>query len=207
VFGHITIPGGTFMKISLGAKTIVYPTPVFVVGTYDTEGKPNVMTASWGGLCCSSPPSLSVALRKATYSYGSIVERKAFTINIPSEDHIKAADYFGLVSGREQDKFSATGLTPVKSDLVDAPYIREFPFALECRLTHTVEVGLHVQFIGEIMDIKADESMLDEKGDLDIGKVKPCLFTPVSRTYYGVGKPLGTAFSIGKDFKSGKGSG
>ena len=187
------------MKKSLGAKTIVYPTPVFVVGTYDSAGKPNVMTASWGGICCSSPPCVAVALRKVTYSYGNIAGRKAFTINIPSETYAKEADYFGLVSGKDTDKFAVTGLTPVKSELVDAPYIMEFPFVLECKVLHTVEVGLHTQFIGEIIDIKAEESMLNEKGSLDIEKVKPFLFAPESRAYYKVGQYLGKAFSIGKE--------
>jgi flavin reductase (DIM6/NTAB) family NADH-FMN oxidoreductase RutF len=191
------------MKKSLGAKTIVYPAPVFVVGTYDRQGKPNVMTASWGGLCCSSPPCVAVALRKATYTYGNIVERKAFTINIPSAQYIKEADFFGLVSGKNNDKFAATGLAPVKSDLVDAPYIREFPFILECKLVHTADVGSHTQFIGEIVDIKAEESMLNEKGLLDIEKVKPVLFAPESRAYYGIGQFLGKAFSIGKEIGSG----
>jgi len=187
------------MKKSLGAKTIVYPTPVFVVGSYDKDGKPNVMTASWGGICCSSPPCVAVALRKATYSYGNIVEQKAFSINIPSEAFLKHADYFGLVSGKDTDKFAAAKLTPVKSDLVDAPYIKEFPFVLECKVMHIVEVGLHTQFIGQIMDLKAEESMLDEKGSLDIAKVKPFLFTPESRSYYGIGQYLGKAFSAGKE--------
>ena len=186
------------MKRSLGAKTIVYPTPVFVVGSYDKQGRPNVMTASWGGICCSKPPCLAVSLRKVTYSYGNVVERKAFTINIPSETFAGQADYFGLVSGKDTDKFAATGLTPVKSDLVDAPYIGEFPFILECKLLHTVEVGLHVQFIGEIMDVKAEEAVIGEDGSPDIEKLKPAIFTPGSRGYYGVGKYLGKAFSIGK---------
>lgn len=187
------------MKKSIGAKTIIYPIPILVVGTYDKAGKPNVMTAAWGGICCSSPPCVAVSLRKATYSYGNIVERKAFTINIPSETYVKEIDYFGIVSGKNKDKFSAAGLTPVKSDLVDAPYVKEFPFALECRMLHTIEIGLHTQFIGEIMDIKADESMLDENGSLDIEKIKPILFAPESRTYYRVGQYLGKAFSIGKE--------
>ena len=115
------------MKKSLGANTIVPTTPVWVVGTYDDEGKPNVMTAAWGGVCCSKPPCIYVSLRKATYTYGNIMERKSFTVSIPSEAYTKEADYFGITSGKTVDKFSATGLTPVKSDLVDAPYVKEFP--------------------------------------------------------------------------------
>jgi flavin reductase (DIM6/NTAB) family NADH-FMN oxidoreductase RutF len=187
------------MKKSVGAKTLVYPTPVFVVGTYDKNGKPNVMTAAWGGICCSKPPCVAVSLRKPRYSYENIVAHKAFTVNITPEQYVKEADYFGIVSGRNRDKFAASGLTAVRSDLVDAPYIKEFPFALECSLLQTVEIGIHIQFIGEIIDIKADEAMLDEKGVPAIEKVKPVLFAPEMQAYYGVGNFLGKAFSIGKE--------
>ncbi|MDA8324951.1 MAG: flavin reductase family protein [Nitrospiraceae bacterium] len=184
---------------SLGAKILFYPTPVMVVGTYDKEGRPNVMTAAWGGVCCSAPPSIAVSLRKATYSYGNLVERKAFTISIPSEAHMKEADYFGMVSGKNEDKFKATGLTPVRSQVVDAPYVGEFPFIVECRLIHTVEIGLHTQFIGEVADIKVDPSVLSENGATpDMEKLRPLIFTPESRLYYGVGNLLGKAFSVGK---------
>ena len=186
------------VKKSLGAKTIVYPTPVLIIGTYDKDGKPNAMNVAWGGLCCSNPPSIAISLRKATYTYGSIVGRKAFTVNIPSETYVKEADYFGIVSGVTEDKFSAAKLTPVKSILVDAPYIKEFPIVLECKLTHTVEIGLHTQFIGQIMDTKIDELALDENNVPDIKKIKPILYTPEVRAYYAVGECLGKAFSIGK---------
>lgn len=187
------------MKKSLGAKSIVYPTPVFVVGTYDERGKPNVMTAAWGGICCSSPPCVAVALRKATHTYSNIVERKAFTINIPSERFVKEVDYFGVASGRDEDKFSKTGLTPIKSELVDAPYILEFPFLLECTLLHSIEIGLHTQFIGKILDVKVETSILNDEGTTDIEKLRPMLYAPESRTYHGVGSVLGRAFSIGKE--------
>ncbi len=192
------------MKKSLGAKTLAFPTPVWIVGTYDKEENPNVMTVAWGGICCSKPKSVNISLRKATYSYGNIVERKAFTISIPSEKHVKEADYFGIATGKKVDKFAATGLTPVKSDLVDAPYVKEFPLILECKLIHTIEVGLHTQFIGEIVDVKADESVLGEKGLPDIEKVRPILFGPEIRTYHGIGKYLGQAFSIGKEISQQK---
>ncbi len=190
------------MKISLGAKTLVYPTPVFVVGTFDHAGRPNVMTASWGGICCSQPPCVAVSLRKATYSYGNILERKAFTISIPSEAHVKAVDYFGLVSGRDADKFAATKLTPVKSDRVDAPYVKEFPLVVECKLAHVVELGLHTQFVGEVVDVKANESVMGAGGLLDVAKVKPLAFTPDTQAYYGIGPFLGQAFTVGRDLRS-----
>ena len=186
------------MKKSMGARTLVFPTPVWVVGTYDKEGKPNVMTAAWGGICCSQPPCVAVSLRKATYTYGNMMERKAFTVNVPPEEKSREADYIGIVSGKNVDKFAATGLTPVRSELVDAPYVKEFPLVLECRLLRTVEIGLHTQFIGEIIDVKADESVLGEGGLPDIEKVKPIVYSPEVRSYHGIGRNLGSAYSLGK---------
>lgn len=189
------------MKKSLGAKTLVYPIPVWVIGTYDKERKPNAATVAWGGICCSQPPCVAISLRKATYSYGNIVEHKAFTVNVPPEKYVKEAHYFGTVSGRNVDKFSEAGLTSVKSDLVDAPYVKEFPLVLECKLIHTIEIGLHTQFIGEIMDVKADEQVLSENEITDIEKIKPIIFAPDSSSYYGIGRSIGEAFSIGKKRK------
>jgi flavin reductase (DIM6/NTAB) family NADH-FMN oxidoreductase RutF len=186
------------MKKSLGAKTLVYPTPVFVVGTYDQAGKPNVMTAAWGGICCSQPPCVAVSLRKATYTHGNLLARKAFTISIPSEEHVQQADYIGLVSGRSVDKFAATKLTPVRSELVDAPYVKEFSLIVECKLAHVIELGLHTQFVGEVMDVKAEESVMAKGGSLDITKVKPLVFAPDSQAYYGIGQFVGQAFSVGQ---------
>jgi flavin reductase (DIM6/NTAB) family NADH-FMN oxidoreductase RutF len=185
------------MKQSLGAKTLVYPTPVFVVGTYNSQGRPNAMTASWAGICCSRPPCVAVSLRKATYTYANLVARNAFTISIPSEDYLKQTDFIGLVSGKELDKFAKTRLTPVRSQLVDAPYIAEFPLVLECKLAHTFELGLHTQFVGEILDVKAEEAVLDANGLADIKKVRPLVFTPDTQQYFGIGNFLGQAFSVG----------
>jgi flavin reductase (DIM6/NTAB) family NADH-FMN oxidoreductase RutF len=188
------------MKKSIGAQPIVYPSPVFVVGTYDLEGRPNVMTAAWGGICCSAPPCVSVSLREATYTYSNILERKAFTISIPSEKYVKEADYFGIATGKQVDKFSATGLTPAKSEVVDAPYVSEFPFILECQLLRSVEIGGHTQFIGEIKDVKVDEDVIKDGGRL-IEKITPLIFALDSMSYYGVGKYVAKAFSIGKEIK------
>lgn len=186
------------MKKSIGAITVVYPTPVFVVGTYDKYAKANAMVAAWGGICCSDPACVSISLREATYTYSNILDKKAFTINIPSESYIKEVDYCGIVSGKAEDKFAATGLTPVKSEFVDAPYIKEFPLILECSLLHSIKVGLHTLFIGQIKDVKVEEGALTKEGLPDIEKIKPLIFNPSSRTYYSTGKCLGNAFSIGK---------
>jgi len=189
------------MKKSVGAKTLLFPTPVLMVGTYDQTGKPNLMCAAWGGICCSQPPCVSVSLRKATHSYAGIIERKAFTVGIACESKMIETDYLGMASGRDVDKFAATGLTHVKSDVVDAPYAAEFPVVLECRLLHIVEVGLHTQFIGEIIDVKADEDVFSEDGQLDIMKIKPLIYDTSHKGYHGVGPLLGKAFTVGKSLQ------
>jgi flavin reductase (DIM6/NTAB) family NADH-FMN oxidoreductase RutF len=189
------------MKKSFGPQTLAYPTPVFIIGTYDTDGRPNVMTAAWAGICCSNPPAVSVSLRQNRHTYTAIVERKSFTISIPSEEHVREADYFGIVSGKKSDKFAITGLTPIRSELVDAPYVGEFPMVLECRLLQTVPLGTHDLFIGEIMDVKVEEHLLLPDGNPDIEKIKPLIFAPGSQSYYGVGPFVEKAFSIGKTLK------
>ncbi|UCD76548.1 MAG: flavin reductase family protein [Phycisphaerales bacterium] len=186
------------MKKSLGAKTIVYPTPVFVVGSYDTEGRPNIMTASWGGVCCSQPPSLAVSIRKERHSYENIIASGGFTVNVPSVAQVSAADYAGIYSGRDEDKFAALGLTPVRSDLVNAPYIEEFPLILECALRQTVEIGIHTQFIGEILDVKIDPEMLDDDGNPDPAKIRPFAYAPGEGGYWAIGERVGQSFSAGK---------
>jgi flavin reductase (DIM6/NTAB) family NADH-FMN oxidoreductase RutF len=189
------------MKQSRGARTIVYPTPVFIVGTYDAEGRPNMMAAAWGGMACSRPPAVTVALRAATLTHGNIVARQAFTVSIPSEAYVEAADYVGIISGRDADKFAETGLTPVGSELVDAPYVAEFPLVLECSLLHTLEIGLHTLFVGEILDVKAEVDVLNAEGKVAIEKVRPLIFAPDGGGYFGVGDYLGPAFEIGRRIK------
>ena len=186
------------MKKSFGAKTLAFPNPVWCVGSYDAQGQPNVMTIAWGGICCSSPPAVTISLRKATYTYGNIMERGAYTISIPSTDHAREADYVGMVSGKKENKFETTGLTPIKSDLVDAPYVEEFPMILECNVIHTLEIGLHTQFIGEILDVKVDEKALNGKGLPDMGKVAPFIYGSEIQSYHRIGDQVAKAFDIGK---------
>lgn len=186
------------MKKSIGPKPVLFPTPVLIVCTYDAQGVPNAMNVAWGGIACSEPPCVAISVRDHRKTYENIMEKKAFTINIPSEKHMKEADYFGIVSGKTEDKFKATGLTPVKSDLVDAPYIKEFLVVLECALKATHKLGIHTQFIGEIKDIKVEESALNAKGFPDPEKMKAFMFDPSTSAYYATGKFLGQAFLIGK---------
>jgi flavin reductase (DIM6/NTAB) family NADH-FMN oxidoreductase RutF len=181
------------MKKSIGAKTFAIPSPVWVVGTYDTEGKPNVMTAAWGGICCSRPPCVYVSLREATYTYNNIIRKKAYTVNIPGVKYVKESDYFGIVSGRDTNKLLDTNLTSKRSLVVDAPYVEEFPMFLECKLKDTVNLGLHTVFVGEIIDVKIGEEFLTD-GRPDMSKIDPILFSAGDRYYYKSGGKLIKAF-------------
>lgn len=169
-----------FIKRSQGVKNLVFPEPAMVIGSYDKDGKPNIMTAAWFGVANSRPLKVSVSLRPATYSYHCITANMAFTVNVPDASLINYVKFAGKYSGKDMNKFEETGLTPVKSEYVNAPYIEEFPIVLECKVTEYHDLGSHRQFIGEVVDAKIDERLLD--GD---GKVNMDLFNPI---IYGQGK-------------------
>ena len=171
---------GTQNKRSLGVKNLVFPEPAMVIGSYDKDGKPNIMTAAWFGVANSRPFKVSVSLRPATYSYHCIMASQAFTVNVPDASLISYVKFAGKYSGRDMNKFTETGLTPVRSEYVDAPYVKEFPIVLECKLTEYHDLGSHRQFIGEVVDAKIDERLLREDG-----KVNMDLFDPV---VYGQGE-------------------
>jgi flavin reductase (DIM6/NTAB) family NADH-FMN oxidoreductase RutF len=163
-------------RIALEPTTVLHPHPVLLVGTFGADGKPNLMAAAWGGICCSDPPCVAVSLREATLTYHNILHAKAFTIGIPSRKHVAAADYVGIVSGRDHDKFRDTGLTPLRSAKVNAPLAAELPFSLECTLFQHHKLGLHTIFIGEIVGIQADEDILGPRGLPDIEKTQAVLW-------------------------------
>jgi len=188
------------MKESLGAKTISFPLPVYLVGTYDQNGKANIMTAAWGGIVASNPPCLAVAVQPPRWSHEAIIKNRAFTVSIPNSKQAEAADFAGIVSGKEHDKFAEAGLTAVKSDLVKAPYVDECPVVIECELYKSLELGSHTLFVGCIMDVKAEENLKAPDGSLDMAKVDPIVFN-YGGDYHQVGASVGKAFSIGKNLK------
>ena len=169
-----------YTKQSLGVKNLVFPEPAMVIGSYDKDGKPNIMTAAWFGVANSRPLKVSVSLRPATYSYHCIMANMAFTVNVPDASLISYVNFAGKYSGIDMNKFEETGLTPVKSEYVNAPYIEEFPIVLECKVTEYHDLGSHRQFIGQVVDAKIDERLLNKDG-----KVNMDLFNPI---IYGQGK-------------------
>ncbi|MGB9978911.1 flavin reductase family protein [Methanobacterium sp.] len=131
-----------------------YATPIFIIGTYDEKGKPNAMNAILGEMSCSDPQHISISIKETTITHKNILDKEAFTLNVPSQTYIKQTGSLITECGKNEDKFTAIGLTPVKGELVDAPYIKEFPLALECKLVNTTEIGLCTSFTGEILDAK-----------------------------------------------------
>ncbi len=182
---------GCIMKKSIGPETLLFPVPSVLVGTYDIENKPNIMTAAWTGVINSNPKMISVSLRKATYSYGNILATEAFTISVPSLNYLNEVDYAGTKSGRVVNKFQETGLTPIKSDFVNAPFVEEFPVILECKLIKSEDLGLHTIFYGEILDTKIDEVYLKENNKFDAIELSPIGFVPSISSYYSIGDYVG----------------
>ena len=121
-------------RIDLGPTPLAYPLPAFLVGTYDSEGKANIMTVAWGGLCCSEPPCVAVSIRPGRYSHEAVIARKAFTVNVPSVALAGKVDFAGMACGKTSDKFRELGLTAEPSSFVDAPCVAQCPLILECRL-------------------------------------------------------------------------
>jgi flavin reductase (DIM6/NTAB) family NADH-FMN oxidoreductase RutF len=175
------------MKMSLGPKTLALPSPVWVVGSYGPEGQPNISVVAWASICCSAPPCLAISLRPSRATHANILQRQAFTVNIPSRRFLPESDLAGAVSASQADKFSLTGLTAVPSQLVDAPYIQQFPLVLECRLRQQIELGSHTQFIGEILDVKAEDGVLGAGGLPVAQKIDPILCSAPESAYYALG--------------------
>ena len=185
----------SFDKVSLGQRTMIYPMPVYVVGSYDENNVPNMMAVAWAGINSSVPARVSISISTQRYSYNNIVNNKAFTISIPSSKYLNEVDYVGNISGRDENKFESTGLTAVKADSVNAPYVKEFPLVLELKVISVEDYGSesHVQIIGEIMDVKADPDYLTVDGNPDISKIDPLIFSYGTQDYHRVGSRVGTA--------------
>lgn len=186
------------MKVSLGATHAATPAPVWVVCAYDPAGRACGATVAWACPCCSSPLAMAVSLRRERHTHAAILHSRAFTVNVPFEAQVVQTDFFGLVSGAKTDKFAAAGLTPVKSDVVNAPSIAEFAVSLECRVLGVHDLGAHDQFIGEIVDVKADASVLDPNGKIDLARIGALVYSPHRQEYFGLGRSLGKAFAPGK---------
>lgn len=188
-------------KREIGARNFLYPMPTTLVGA-DVKDRPNYETIAYCGIVNFKPPMISVASAKSHYTNIGIHENKTFSVNIPSEEMVKATDYCGTVSGHKADK-SAVFQT-FYGKLKTAPMIVECPINLECKLIVNLFFGgIDEIFIGEIVECYAEDGFLSN-GLPDVKKIKPIIYSAYDNRYWGVGEYLGKAFSIGKKFKSKK---
>jgi flavin reductase (DIM6/NTAB) family NADH-FMN oxidoreductase RutF len=164
------------------------PVPVVLVSCGHGE-QANIITIAWTGILCSNPPQIGIGVRPVRHSHGLIQQTGEFVINIPGERLLGEMEYCGFVSGRDADKFDTSGLTPVPGSAMQTPIIAESPINLECRLAHTLPLGSHDLFVGEVVAVQISEELLDERGRVDDGKLQPILFT--GDGYWGLGEMLG----------------
>ena len=183
-------------RVNYGAKPIMLPQPVLIIGTYDENGVPNAMNAAWGITTDFKEITISLSEHKTTDNFKS---RKAFTVSMATEDYVVACDYVGIISGNDEpDKLKKAGFTVSASSFVDAPVINELPMCLECELvSYDVKTGC---MVGNIINVCAEESVLtDDK--IDPAKLEPITYDPVNHTYRKLGEIVGKAFSDGKQVK------
>ena len=186
------------MRKNFGPKTLCYPMPVYIIGTYNADGTPNAMNAAWGGI--SEEKEISICVDSGHKTAENLQARKAFTVSMATAQQMTACDYVGIVSGnKEPDKFAKAGFHTVKSEFVDAPLIQELPMALECRvISYDPET---CRLVGEIVNVCADESVLVDRGNVDAAKLQPITYDPMNHHYLVLGEKVGQAFHDGKALK------
>lgn len=178
-------------KLEMPPGEALYPVPVALVSSIDkTTKKANIITIAWCGIICSNPPLISVSIRPSRFSHKLISETKDFVINIPKSDMVTKVDLCGVRSGKDTDKFKACSFTAAPASKVASPMIKECPVNIECGLKDIVKLGAHDMFIGEVLAVHADESVIGENGDIDYGKAKPFVFN--QGEYWDLGKKIGT---------------
>lgn len=185
------------MRKELKISPMVYPQPVLMLATYNEDGSVDVMNAAWGG--AADMDMIMVSLTPTHATCNNFKRTKGVTISLPTAKFIAEVDYFGIESSlRVKDKFERTGLHAHKADTVNAPVIEEFPLCLECEFDSVDDFGI---YFFKIKKITADESVLDEKGNLDIAKCDGVLFDQATGRYFRIGEFLAKAFSVGMKLK------
>lgn len=185
------------MRKNFGAKPILYPQPVFIIGSYDENGVPDAMNAAWGGI--SESNEISICLSAEHKTVKNILKRKAFTVSMATVDTVTPCDFVGLVSANDEpNKLEKAGFHTAKSAFVDAPIIEELPMTVECRL-----IGYDPEtcrMVGEIVNVCADEKVLTN-GNIDPTKLRPITYDGMNHAYYALGEKVGNAFKDGLTLK------
>lgn len=168
---------------------MLYPLPAVLVSCQGNDGKPNLITIGWVGTICSDPAMVSISVRPERYSYHMLKETGEFVINLTTEELLEATDYCGVASGRDVNKWEKMNLTPIPSEKVSVPAVAESPINIECKVTEVKELGTHHMFIAEVVNVRADEKYMDEKGKFHLEQSKPIAYS--HGTYFSLGEELG----------------
>ncbi len=185
-------------KVQLQPNTFLYPMPLVIVGTM-ADNRPNFITIAYCGIVQHQPPMISIASNKVHFSNKWIKRNRSFSVNIPSVDMVELTDYIGMHSGRETDKSGICEL--FLGDIPSAPMIKASPLSLQCKLMESIEVGgVNEIFIGEILKVYVNDDCVSN-GLPDITKLQPLLFSMHDNNFWSVGKHVGKAWSVGKNFK------
>ncbi|MBP3228673.1 MAG: flavin reductase [Bacteroidaceae bacterium] len=190
------VPG----RKNFGAKGVITPLPAIMIATYDSNGNPDVMMAAWGGQCGPNHICFNLSEHKTTEN---LRLKKAFTVSFASKDNVAQSDYFGIVSANDvPDKVKRSGFSATKSPNVDAPIINEYPLTLECRVIEMEQTSLgEARVVGEIVNMSAEAAVLDEAGNVDLGKLQPIVFDSSRNIYRAVGDSVGQAWGSGKKYQ------
>lgn len=189
------MPRGETMKRSLGNAGELFPQSVFIIASYGEDGTPNAMNAAWAGECSRHEICFNIGDHKTTEN---IVRRGAFTVAPADVANVVTADYFGIATGRRVNKAERSGLTFTRSEHVDAPVIEEYPLTMECEVT-AIDGDEHgARVVGKIVNVLADEGILDADGKVDFGKLRPLVYDAAHMTYRVVGEEVGGAWNVGK---------
>ena len=186
------------MRKNFGPKAMCYPMPVFIIGTYNADGTPNAMNAAWGGI--SEEAEITICIDSEHKTAENMLSRKAFTVSMATAKMLNACDYVGIVSGNKvPDKFAKAGFHATQSQFVDAPLIDELPMALECQvISYDVET---CRLVGRIVNVSADDSVLDTNGKVDPAKLQPITYDSMHHKYLMLGEAVGQAFHDGASLK------
>lgn len=177
------------MKILKPPSTTFFPVPAVMVTTLGKEGKPNIITLAWAGVVNSEPPMIGIGVRPERHSFQLLQETGEFVVNLPTASQVKQVDLCGVFSGADTDKFQMTGFTPEPASKVKPPMIAQCPVNLECVIRHTLPLGSHHLFVGEVVAVKVDQDYLDRHNLVDIAKMQPLAYATPS--YWGLSQPLG----------------
>ena len=187
------------MTKDLGIKPYLFPMPTYMIGTYNEDDSVDVMMMAWGGICAEDMVALNLEADHKTVA--NIRARKAFTLAVPGVDTLKESDFFGIAtSNKMKDKFERSGLHAVKSSRVDAPVITEYPVTLECAAVDFQDQPYGLRILGKILNVIADEKVLDEKGRIDAGKIHAFAFDQMRNGYYAIGEKIGQAWHSGAEY-------